>query len=129
MKGERHIYSVLFYEDSKGHSELYEQLINLSKKAESDKDSRIQLKQITLHIELLVNQGTRLPNNITKHISGDIWELLPGKNRILYFYFKDNKFILLHMFRKTTNKTPVAEIERAIKEVEDFKKRNEDKKQ
>lgn len=109
------MFDVVFYEDESGYSELYEQLQELVKYSESNKDARIQLKQITFHIELLKNQGTKLPNNITKFLKDDIWELRPGHNRILYLYFKDNKFVLLHMFRKKAQKTPKQEIEKAKK--------------
>ena len=94
------MFNILFYEDKNGYSELYNELIELSKKAVNDKNSRIQLKQVTLYIELLKNHGTKLSSNITKHLIDDIWELRPGNNRVLYFYFKNNEFILLHMFRK-----------------------------
>ena len=118
------MYEILFYEDRNGFSELYEELQELSQRAVSIKDDRIQFKQIVFHIELLKQQGTKLSSNITKHIKDDIWELRPGNNRILYFYFKDNKFVLLHMFRKKTNKTPKQEIEKAIREANDYKRRN-----
>jgi len=48
-----------------------------------------------------------------KHIDGDIWELRPLGNRILYAYYKDNKFILLHHFIKKTQKLPPRELEQA----------------
>ena len=118
------MFDVVFYEDESGYSELYEQLQELVKYSESNKDARIQLKQITLHIELLKNQGAKLPNNITKFLKDDIWELRPGHNRILYFYFKDYKFVLLHMFRKKTQKTPKQEIEKAKREMNDYKSRD-----
>jgi phage-related protein len=118
------MYNILFYENKNGYSELYNELIELSKKSVNDKNSRIQLKQITLYIELLKNNGTNLSSNITKHLVDDIWELRPGNNRVLYFYLKNNDFILLHMFRKKTNKTPKYEIERAIKERNDYISRN-----
>lgn len=121
---EPNMYEILFYENKKGYSELFCQLEQLAKESLTNKDSRIQFKQITLHIELLKRQGTKLPNNITKHIKDDLWELRPGNNRILYFYFKDNKFVLLHMFKKKTQKTPKQEIEKAIREIIDFKSRN-----
>lgn len=38
--------------------------------------------------------------NITKHLDGEIRELRPGFNRVLYFYFENNTFVLLPMFRK-----------------------------
>ena len=49
------------------------------------------------------------------------------RNRILYFYFENNSFILLHMFKKKTNKTPKSEINKAINESNDYKKRNRGK--
>lgn len=71
-------------------------------------------------IQLLEESGTRIGDNITKHIEDDIWELRPGNNRILYFYFKDDTFILLHHFHKKTQKTPRREIEKAKSERDDW---------
>ena len=58
--------------------------------------------------------------NVTKHLEEDIWELRPGTNRVLFFYFKDNTFVLLHHFRKKTKKTPRREIEKAKSERNDW---------
>ena len=82
-------------------------------------------KQISLYIQLLEDNGTRLNENITKHLDDDIWELRPGNNRVLYFYFKDDTFVLLHQFRKKTQKTPKREIERAKAERDDYLRRKE----
>lgn len=117
------MYKVVFYENINGYSELYDELQLLAERSLTVKDARIQFNQITLHIELLKKQGTRLPKNITKHIQDNVWELRPGNNRVLYFYFKDNTFVLLHMFRKKTQKTPKKEIEKAINEMNDYKNR------
>lgn len=117
------MYSIVFYADKNGYSELKEELLRLTKKASNDKDARIQLKQIVYSIELLKNQGINLPVSVAKHISGEIWELRPGNNRILYFYFENNTFVLLHMFRKKSQKTPKTEIEKAERECADYKKR------
>ena len=86
---------------------------------------RIQYKQISLYIQLLEDNGTRLNENITKHLDDDIWELRPGNNRVLYFYFKNDTFVLLHQFRKKTKKTPKREIERAKAERDDYLARKE----
>ena len=118
------MYKIIFYENKNGHSELYEELMRIAKGAGRNKDLRIQYKQITYCVELLKNQGTNLPTNIAKHIQDDIWELRPGNNRVLYFYFENNTFVLLHMFRKQTQKTPILEIEKAKKERNDFVMRN-----
>ena len=85
----------------------------------------IQYRQITLYIELLQNNGTRQPDNITKHIEENIWELRPGNNRVFYFYYENNTFVLLHHFRKKTQKTPQREIEQAKAERNDYLRRKE----
>lgn len=118
------MYKIIIYEKDNGKSELKTDLDNLIRKAEKSKDARIQFNQITLMIELLQINGTNLPIMISKHIYEDIWELRPGHNRILYFYFGNETFVLLHMFRKMTQKTPKRELEKAIKERNDYLLRN-----
>ena len=119
------MYKILLYENRKGYSELEEQLKNLSEEAQTNKDSRIQFEQIILYVELLQKRGTNLSSNITKYLDDDLWELRPGKNRIFYFQFNDNTFVLLHMFRKKSQKTPKLERERALREIADYRERNE----
>ena len=50
----------------------------------------------------------------------DIWELRPGRNRVLFFYHKDDTYVLLHHFLKKTQKTPRREIEKAKSERNDW---------
>lgn len=104
------MYNIEFYEDSNGKSELWEFLESLRIKAATNKDARIQYKQISLYIQLLEDNGTRLNENITKHIDDDIWELRPGNNRVLYFYFKNDTFVLLHQFRQKHKRLPNAKL-------------------
>ena len=47
------MYNIEFYEDSNGRSELWEFLESLRVKAATNKDARIQYKQISLYIQLL----------------------------------------------------------------------------
>lgn len=62
------MYNIEFYEDSNGRSELWEFLESLRVKAATNKDAHIQYKQISLYIQLLEDNGTRLNENITKHL-------------------------------------------------------------
>jgi len=119
------MYTVDFYETADGKSEVWELLDSLRQKAATNKDARIQHQQLSLYIQLLQDNGTRLGENITKHQDDGIWELRPGNNRVLYFYFKDDTFVLLHWFRKKTQKTPRREIERAKSERADYIARKE----
>ena len=95
------MFNVEFYEKSNGDSEVWNFLEELRLKSKKNKDARIQYKQIILYIELLQENGTYLPNNITKHIQDGIWELRPGNNRVLYFL---KKKILLFCFMFSVKK-------------------------
>ena len=110
----------MFYETSDGVSELWNFLDDLQQRASTNKDARIQHKQIIQYIQLLEDHGTRLGEKITKHLDEDIWELRPGDNRVLFFYHKDDTFVLLHQFRKKTQKTPPREIAKAKHERDDW---------
>ena len=84
-----------------------------------DKDSRIKLNKINDYIGALENKGLSLKEPYIKKISHNIWELRPLRYRIL-FTLVDDYFLLLHYFIKSTNKTPIKEIEKAKKEIENF---------
>jgi phage-related protein len=117
------MYNIEFYETDEGKSPLWEELNNLLEKALTSKDARIQHKQISLYIQLLQDHGTYLGENITKHLDEDIWELRPGNNRILFFCHVKDTFVLLHMFRKKSKKTPMREIRKAKRERNDWIRR------
>lgn len=118
-------FNIEFYETKNGECQVWDFLDNLLKKAPSNKDARIQHKQISLYIELLQQNGTNLNENITKYLEDGIWELCPGNNRIFYFFVHDNTFVLLHQFRKKSQKTPRREIEKAKRERDDYLSRKE----
>lgn len=111
-------YTVVFYEDKNGNSKLIDTIVQLKDKGKTSKDARIQCQQIINYIDLLAENGLDLPTIMLKHIEKDIWELRPGNNRILLFSYVDGTFVLLHMFRKKTQKTPEREIKRARNERE-----------
>ena len=119
------MYTIQFYEDLNGRVELWDFLEELRMKASTSKDARIQYKQISLYIQLLQDNGTRLPENITKHLEDGIWELRPGNNRVFYFFHKDNTFVLFHQFRKKSQKTPKRELKKATVKRDDHLTRKE----
>ena len=119
------MYTVEFYETQDGECQVWDFLEGLRIKAATNKDARIQHKQASLYIELLQQNGTHLNENITKHLEDGIWELRPGNNRVFYFSFQDDVFVLLHQFRKKSQKTPKREIEKAKRERDDYLSRKE----
>jgi phage-related protein len=119
------MFEIVFYEDAKGNCPMLEFLDSLRRGSTKSKDSKVQLKQVYYCLERLQAGGTRCGEGITKHIEGDIWELRPGKNRILFFGWRGNSYVLLHVFRKTTAKTPRKEVERAKRKMSDWLNRHE----
>lgn len=117
------MYEIEMYEDKNGYSEVYEYINELNKN--NNKDNRIKLKKINMYIELLSKHGLSLTEPYIKKLDKDIWELRPLRDRILFASWCNNKFVLLSVFMKQTQKTPKSEIEKAQRLLEDYKKRSE----
>ena len=118
------MYEVEFYRDKNGKSEIVDYLDDLKKKGETSKNERINRDKILAYMIALKEYGTRIGQPVVKHIDGSIWELRPLANRVFFFYWKDNKFVLLHHFIKKTRKTPMYEIEQARSNMKDFIERH-----
>lgn len=119
------MYEIEFYETEDGKCPIWDFLEALRLKALTNKDARIQHKQASLYIELLQQNGTHMNAEITKHLDDGIWELRPGNNRVFYFFYQNNTYVLLHQFRKKSQKTPKREIEKAKTERNDYLRRKE----
>ena len=87
--------------------------------------SASNIKKYSPIVRTLENYGTRVGEPAVKHIEDDIWELRPLSHRIFFFFWRDNKFILLHHFVKKTKKTPPKEIAQAKRNMKDFVERND----
>lgn len=116
------MYDIEIYEDKKGRSEIKEYIKALSEK--KGKDNNIKLNKIISYIRILSEKGLSIGEPFVKHIEDNIWELRPLRDRILFAYWNNNKFILLNIFVKKTQKTPRREIEKAKRLMEDYKKRS-----
>ena len=119
------MYEIEFYETEDGKCRIWGFLEALRLKAPTNKDARIQHKQASLYIELLQQNGTHMNAEITKHLDDGIWELRPGNNRVFYFFYQNDTYVLLHQFRKKSQKTPKREIEKAKAERNDYLRRKE----
>lgn len=119
------MFDIIFYQDKNGYSEVEALLKVLERDSRTNKQSRINLNKIIAYIDKLKMSGTRVGEPVSKHLDGELWELRPLKNRILYAYYEDNSFILLTHFLKKTDKTPKREIERAKRYLKDYKERNQ----
>lgn len=79
--------------------------------------------KVIAYIDALEEYGSRVGYPVVRHLDGEIWELRPLSNRILYAYQQDRTYVLLHHFVKNTRKTPAAEIEQAKREIDEYRRR------
>lgn len=117
------MYEIEIYKDKNGKSEVYDYIKELQQK--NDKDSNIKVGKIFAYIRKLSIDGLAIGEPFIKRLQKDIWELRPLRDRILFVYWGNNKFVLLSFFVKKTRKTPKREIEKAKRLLEDYKKRSE----
>lgn len=116
------MHKIYFYRDKNGKEPVAEYIAELAQK--KDKDSRIKLNKIRDYIKVLSEYGTQAGEPCIKHLDGEIWELRPLRDRILFVGWIQGSYVLLHQFVKKTQKTPAREIERARRELADLIERN-----
>ena len=114
------MYKIVYYKDAKGREPVKDFLDELEKR--KDKDSKINFNKSRSLIRKLALEGLNLGMPYIRRIRGDLWELRPMRNRIFFFGFNNDCFVLLHQYYKRTKKTPISEIEKAEKEMFEFKK-------
>jgi phage-related protein len=114
------MYEIILYEDARGNCPVQEWIKELDGRAINSKNARIELNQIRHCMKLIERFGTRLGEKFTKQIDDSLWELRPGGNRIFFFGWRGNHYVLLHGFPKETQKTPAREIKKAKQEMQDW---------
>ena len=110
-------YTIMYYKDRRGKEPVKEYIDELAQK--SDKNSRIKFLKIRDFLQLLSIHGHGAGLPYIRRIKGDIWELRPVRDRILFAAWDENGFILLHHFIKKTRETPLNEIETAERRLDD----------
>ena len=116
------MHKIFFYRDRSGNEPVFEYLKELTSK--TDKNSRINANKINDYIEILRVYGTQAGEPYIKHLDGEIWELRPLRNRILFVAWTGDGYVLLHHFIKKTQKTPAREIKRAKKMRDEYVNRS-----
>lgn len=108
-------WEIITYEDNRGRDPVNNFLSILPKP---------DIAKAVWMIDLLERVGTEMEMPYSRHLRDEIWELRIRSVRILYFLHVKT-FILLHGFKKKTDKTPEREIETARKRRKDWLERNE----
>ena len=115
------MFEIIFYKDKNGNEPTLEYIQELDSR--TDKDSRIKANKIYDYLDTLAKHGKRAGEPYIKHLDGEIWELRPLRDRILFAVWDGNIFILLHHFMKDTQKTPPREINQAKRNLSDMRER------
>ena len=118
------MYNIVFYKDKNGNSPLIEYMRELA--AKHDKGSRVKANKINDYIEYLAKERQNAVEPYVKRLDGDIWELRPLRDRILFAAWDGQSFMLLHHFMKKTQKTPPREIQKTKRNLADYLKRSKD---
>jgi len=112
MEGE---YQIIFFQKSNGRKPVFEYLNKLSKKDRSKIVDCIQ--GLSVYSEFRKEPFSR-------HLSGKLRELKVdfshNRHRIIYFFRIEKVIILLHAFKKKTNRTPEREIFKAKKYMQEY---------
>lgn len=113
------MHKIRFYRTRDGREPVAEYIAELAER--NDKDSRIKLKKLRDYIKVLSTHGTQAGEPYIKHLDGEIWELRPLRDRILFVAWHNGSYVLLHHFMKKTTKAPAREIEKAKRELADLR--------
>ena len=117
---EKQKYKIIFYKDRKGNEPVAEYIRKLKATSEKNKDARINLEKIIEYMNVLKRKGFEAGYPYIKHIKGDIWELRPLRNRIFFFCWSGEAFVMLSHFMKKTQETPKSEKDKAEKIMKRF---------
>lgn len=71
-------------------------------------------------LRLLQEFGTNLNMPHAKLVQGKLWELRPGGIRLFYFAHINKQFVILHGYRKQSQKAPNREIEIAMRRIQEL---------
>ncbi len=120
------MYDIRMYKNARGKEPITDLLQQLKKQAENNKNARIRINKFNDYFEALAVHGLALGMPYIRHLEDEIWEIRPTSDRVLFFSFADDCFVMLHHFIKKTQKTPRKEIEQAKRNRNDYIARNKD---
>jgi len=81
-------------------------------------DERAEIDAV---LEDLQTYGLKAPLVSMRQIEGKLWELrIPPRTRIFYVVIEGNRMVLLHAYKKQSQKAPAREIETARRRMAEF---------
>lgn len=110
-------WKIRFYETARGDKPIEEFLLRLGNKERA---------KCLDYFDRLAEHGNSLPGNYIKYLQGGLWELRPefGGVEFRFFYFivtAAGEIVILHAFKKKTQKTPERDLSLALKRMAETK--------
>lgn len=105
------MWSIVFYKDQRGKCPPLEFIEDLPV---------MEQAKIRNVLRFLREFGTHLGMPHAGPIQGRLWELRPGGIRLFYFAYIGQQFVILHGYRKQSQKAPDREIEIALRRMEEL---------
>jgi phage-related protein len=111
---------IVFYQTQNGRRPVETELLKL------DRDNRAK---VLAHLDFLEKNEKTLKEPHVKYLGDGLKELRtsihPGQYRVVYFLQLKEEIVLLHSFKKKTQKTPKKDLDLAKKRMKDWKGRHE----
>ncbi len=105
---------VVYYVDAKGRYPVLEGLSRLTE---------VEQQKILAYVSLLEERGEELRRPISDNIGDKLYELRPKAHRVLYFFMLKDHAVIVHLFRKKTDRLPESEKRIALSRMRDFLRR------
>ena len=105
---------VVYYVDARGRSPVLEDLEKLTDE---------ERKKVLTYVSFLQERGEDLRRPMADYVGDKLYELRPKSHRALYFFMLKDYTVIVHLFRKKTNRLPDAEKRVALSRMGDFLRR------
>lgn len=105
------MWRIEFYADTRDRSPVTEYIDRLTKEEQA---------KIRNEFRLLAEFGPALGMPHARMIKGKLWELRPGNFRFFYFTVIEQRFVILHGYRKQSQKAPRQEVDIAMKRMKEM---------
>ena len=105
---------VVYYVDARGRNPVLEDLQKLTDEEQ---------KKIFAYISFLQERGEELRRPMADYVGDKLYELRPKAHRALYFFMLKDYAVIVHLFRKKTDRLPDTEKRVALNRMQDFLQR------
>ena len=91
---------VVYYVDARGRNPVLEDLQELTDEEQ---------KKVFAYVSFLQERGEELRRPMADYVGDKLYELRPKAHRALYFFMLKDYAVIVHLFRKKTDRLPNAE--------------------